>query len=99
MRRMFRRHIRKMIAQEVPPILQEANFAVDKGEFGRAGELFKRLAETTSARGGPRSPLFHLKAGGTRIRAMRSNGWTRSPWNVPMVEARSDHNKASPRFS
>ena len=51
MRRTFRRHIRKTLAQEVPPILQEAIFAFDKGEYGRAGELFERLAETASARG------------------------------------------------
>jgi hypothetical protein len=37
MRRTFRRHIRKTLAQDVPPILQEANFAFDKGEYGRAG--------------------------------------------------------------
>ena len=30
MRRIFRRHIRKTLAQEVPPILQEAIFAFDK---------------------------------------------------------------------
>lgn len=69
MRRTFRRHIRKRLAQEVPPILQEANFAFDKGEYGRAGELFEKLAETTFARGGPRAPLFYLQAGRARIRA------------------------------
>lgn len=50
MRRMFRRHIRKTLAQDVPPVLQEANFAFDKGEYGRAGELFERIAETAAAR-------------------------------------------------
>ena len=69
MRRTFRRHIRKMLAQEVPPILQEANFAFDKGEYGRAGELFERLAETAFGRGGVRAPLFYLKAGQARILA------------------------------
>jgi hypothetical protein len=69
MRRTFRRHIRKTLAQEVPPILQEAIFAFDKGEYGRAGELFERLADTTSARGGPRAPLFYLKAGRSRVLA------------------------------
>lgn len=69
MRRIFRRHIRKTLAQEVPPILQEANFAFDKGEYGRAGELFEKLAETASARGGARAPLFYLKAGQARILA------------------------------
>ena len=69
MRRMFRRHIRKSLAQEVPPILQEAIFAFDKGEYGRAGELFEKLAETASARGRPRAPLFYLKAGQARILA------------------------------
>ena len=62
MRRIFRRHIRKTLAQDVPPILQEANFAFAKGEYGRAGELFERIAEAASARGGPRAPLFHLQA-------------------------------------
>jgi hypothetical protein len=69
MRRTFRRHIRKTLAQEVPPILQEAIFAFDKGEYGRAGELFERLAETASARGATRAPLFYLKAGQSRILA------------------------------
>jgi hypothetical protein len=69
MRRMFRRHIRKTLAQEVPPILQEANFAFDKGEYGRAGELFEKIAETADARGGPRAPLFYLQAGRARALA------------------------------
>jgi len=67
MRRMFRRQIRRTLAQEVPPVLQEANFAFDKGEYGRAGELFERIAETASARGGPRAPMFYLQAGRARI--------------------------------
>lgn len=69
MRRTFRRHIRKTLAQDVPPILQEANFAFDKGEFGRAGELFERLANTAGARGGRRAPLFYPQAGRARILA------------------------------
>ena len=69
MRRVFRRHIRKTLAAEVPPILQEAIFAFDKGQYGRAGELFEKLAETAFARGGPRAPLFYLKAGQARILA------------------------------
>src|SRR5512147_1827072 len=67
MRRLFRRHIRKTLAQDVPPVLQEANFAFDKGEYGRAGELFERIAETAAARGGPRAPLFYLQAGRARL--------------------------------
>jgi len=69
MRRVFRRHIRKTLAQEVPPVLQEANFAFDKGEYGRAGELFERIAESASTRGAPRAPVFHLQAGRARILA------------------------------
>jgi hypothetical protein len=69
MRRLFRRHIRKTLAQEVPPILQEANFAFDKGEYGRAGELFEQIAQTAGARGGPRAPVFYLQAGRARILA------------------------------
>src|SRR5260221_3947057 len=72
MRRMFRRQIRKSLAQEVPPILQEANFAFSKGEYGRAGELFERIAEGVDARGGPRAPLFHLQAGRSRIYAWQT---------------------------
>jgi hypothetical protein len=67
MRRIFRRHIRKTLSQEVPPILQEANFAFDKGEYGLAGELFEKIAETAFARGGPRAPLFYLQAGRARL--------------------------------
>lgn len=71
MRRMFRRHTRrgKTLAQEVPPVLQEANFTLDKGEYGRAAELFEKLAETAAARGGPRAPLFYLQAGRARALA------------------------------
>lgn len=69
MRRMFRRQIRKTLAQEVPPILQKANFAFDKGEYGRAGELFERIAETAAARGGPRAFIFFLQAGRARVLA------------------------------
>ena len=69
MRRMWRRQIRKGIAPNVPPVLQEANFAFDKGEYGRAAELFEQMAETADARGGPRAPLFHLQAGRSRILA------------------------------
>jgi hypothetical protein len=69
MRRTFRRHIRKRLAPDVPPILQEANFAIDKGEYGRAGELFEKIAETAAARGGPRAPLFYLQAGRARMLA------------------------------
>lgn len=69
MRRMFRRHIRKTLSQNVPPVLQEANFVFDKGEYGRAGELFERIAQTADARGGPRAPVFHLQAGRARVLA------------------------------
>ena len=69
MRRMFRRNIRKTLAQEVPPVLQEANFTFDKGEYGRAAELFERIAQGADARGGPRAPLLLLQAGRARILA------------------------------
>ncbi|MEO8357967.1 MAG: hypothetical protein ABI621_18840 [Chloroflexota bacterium] len=67
MRRLFRRHIRKTLAPEVPPVLQEANFVFDKGEYGRAAELFERIAQNADARGGPRAPRFHLQAGRARL--------------------------------
>ncbi len=69
MRRVFRRHIRKSLAQDVPPILQEANFAFSKGEYGRAAELFEQIARAADGRGGPRAPLFHLQAGRARVLA------------------------------
>ena len=69
MRRVFRRQARKGFARNIPPILQEANLAFDKGEYGRAAELFERIAEGADARGGPRAPLFHLQAGRARILA------------------------------
>jgi hypothetical protein len=69
MRRIFRRERRKAFAPQVPPILQEANLAFDKGEYGRAAALFERIAESADARGGPRAPLFHLQAGRARILA------------------------------
>jgi hypothetical protein len=67
MRRLFRRQIRKTLAQDVPPVLQEANFVFDKGEYGRAGELFEKIAQTADARGGPRAPIFYLQAGRARV--------------------------------
>ena len=69
MRRMFRRQARKAFAQQVPPILQEANLAFDKGEFGRAAQLYEQIAQTADARGGQRAPLFHMQAGRARIYA------------------------------
>lgn len=69
MRRVFRRQIRKTLAQEVPPILQEANFAFSKGEYGRAAELFEKIARVADGRNGPRAPLFHLQAGRSRLLA------------------------------
>lgn len=66
MRRMFRRDRRKAFARNVPPILQEANLAFDKGEYGRAAELYEQIAQVADARGGPRAPLFHLQAGRAR---------------------------------
>ena len=72
MRRMFRRQMRRGFAPNIPPILQEANHAFDKGEFGRAGELFEQIAQVADARGGPRAPLFHLQAGRSRIYARQT---------------------------
>jgi hypothetical protein len=69
MRRTFRRHIRKTLSPNVPPVLQEANFAFDKGEYGRAAELYEEIAKTADARRGQRAPLFHLQASRTRIYA------------------------------
>ena len=69
MRRMFRRQMRKGFAPAIPPILQEANLAFDKGEYGRAAELFERIAEGADARGGPHAPMLHLQAGRARILA------------------------------
>lgn len=69
MRRVFRRQMRKAFAPAIPPILQEANLAFDKGEYGRAAELFERIAGGTDARGGPRAPIFYLQAGRARVLA------------------------------
>jgi hypothetical protein len=69
MRRTFRRHIRRTLAQNVPPVLQEANFAFEKGEYGRAAELFEKMAQAADGRGGPRTPIFHLQAGRSRVLA------------------------------
>ena len=69
MRRVFRRQIKKSLSPEVPPILQEANFAFSKGEYGRAAELFEKIAQVADARGGPRAPLFLLQAGRSRVLA------------------------------
>jgi hypothetical protein len=67
MRRMFRRDRRKAFAPNVPPILQEANLAFDKGEYGRAAERFERIARVADERGGPRAPALQLQAGRARV--------------------------------
>ncbi len=70
MRRNFRRQMRRgFAAKNVPPVLQEANLAFDKGEFGRAAELFEQIAKAAEGRGGPRAPLFYLQAGRSRVYA------------------------------
>ena len=43
--------------------------ALEKGEYGRAAELFERIARAADGRGGPRAPLFHLQAGRSRVYA------------------------------
>lgn len=69
MRRMFRRERRKSFAPDIPPLLQEANMAFEKGEYGRAAERYDRLARVADARGGPRAPLLLLQAGRARVYA------------------------------
>jgi hypothetical protein len=73
MRRMFRRERRKGFATNVPPLLQEANMAFEKGEFGRAAERYEKIARTADARGGPRAPLFYLQAGRARTYAKQAS--------------------------
>ena len=69
MRRLFRRHIRKTLAEDVPPILQEANFVFAKGEYGRAGELFERIAQAADAR-----PIQGWLAAKVQAATRRNNG-------------------------
>ena len=67
MRRLFRRERRKAFAADIPPILQEANMAFEKGEYGRAAERYDRLARVADARGGPRAAVLLLQAGRSRV--------------------------------
>jgi hypothetical protein len=67
MRRLFRRKRRKGFAPNIPPILQEANMAFEKGEYGRAAERFEKIARAADGRGGPRAPLLYLQAGRARV--------------------------------
>jgi hypothetical protein len=66
MRRIFRRDRRKAFAPNVPPILQEANMAFEKGEYGRAAERYEKIAHIADARGGRYAPLLLLQAGRSR---------------------------------
>ena len=66
MRRAFRRERRKGFASNIPPILQEANMAFEKGEYGRAAERYEKIARVADARGGPRAAILHLQAGRAR---------------------------------
>jgi hypothetical protein len=63
MRRMFRRNIRKTLSQNVPPLLQEANFVFDKGEYGRAGELFDWMKSNGSMRSQLNAPIAEAQYG------------------------------------
>ena len=69
MRRMFRRQRRKGFAPNIPPILQEANMAFEKGEYGRAAEKYEKLANVADARGLPRAAILLLQAGRARVYA------------------------------
>lgn len=66
MRRAFRRERRKGFTANIPPILQEANMAFEKGEYGRAAERYEKIAQVADARGGPRAAILHLQAGRAR---------------------------------
>jgi hypothetical protein len=78
MRRMFRRERRKGFAPNVPPILQEANMAFEKGEFGRAAERYEKIARVADARGGPRAAMLLMQAGRARIFAGQASLGLRS---------------------
>lgn len=89
MRRTFRRHIRKTLAHEVPPILQEANFVFSKGEYGRAGELFEKKkpilpTHCPSCGAAVSSPLATV---GMRLRASFSFPSNWFPINSAIVSA------------
>ena len=48
MRRNFHRYIHKTLSQNIRPVLQEANFAIDKGEYSRAAGLVECLDQVTA---------------------------------------------------
>ena len=66
MRRAFRRERRKDFAANIPPILQEANMAFEKGEYGRAAERYENIARAADLRGRPRAAILLLQAGRAR---------------------------------
>jgi len=78
MRRAFRRERRKGFASNIPPILQEANMAFEKGEYGRAAERYEKIARVADARGGPRAAILHLQAGRARAFAGQASLGLRS---------------------
>ena len=69
MRRAFRRERRKDFAANIPPILQEANMAFEKGEYGRAAERYENIARAADLRGRPRAAILLLQAGRARALA------------------------------
>ncbi|MCK7530782.1 MAG: hypothetical protein MZV63_06910 [Marinilabiliales bacterium] len=66
----------------MPPILQEANFAFTKGEYGRAAELFEQIAAPRTGAAGSALRFFICKAGRSRVPRRGKSHWAFPPSNA-----------------
>ncbi len=66
-RRRMMRPIRRVVAPEVPPLLQRANQLLETGNYAVAAEAYEQLARGALSRGGPRAPMIFLQAGRARL--------------------------------
>ena len=62
-RRGLMRRIRRGLARNVPPLLQQANQSLTNGNYTEAASAFEQLARWSEARFPERTPFLYLEAG------------------------------------
>ena len=59
----FRRPFRRPGPRQIPPELRRANDLMENAQYSEAANAFARIAEKAERQRGPRTPIFHLRAG------------------------------------
>ena len=96
MRRGFRRPLRRMLAPDVPPLLQRANQLLSAGNYVGAASAYEQLARAAESRGGPRAPLFYIQAGRCLVMAGQSaTGIDQVERGLGLFAIRGQHAKVS----